>query len=616
MAIFYISPTGSGTRSGSSPANAGTIKDLPKLIAAAGPGGEVRLLADQGAYKVTQQIAIMAGGAAGAPVTIRGVDSGGNPMAASIVGTRPSPWKPGLSDGVELFRLLSGADHLSFSDLAVKNIGNGVFRIGANISDLTIQRISATNVCRFIEDYRSGSATSASVDGLKVQDVTIAGYSKNAIRLQYDSRNVLIQNVVGDSQKQDGGLYIAGVMLAGTVHDVLFDRVTMKNNYGHGSSSSYWNGDGFLAERNTYNLTFQDTVASGNTDAGYDLKSRNTTLIRATAIGNDQNFRIWGNPVTMIDSVSTDPKHYGGIGKLAHLWTANGSGVTLDNFRFSDAAGAAKVFDLSSGGNVLTLTDMALPPASLMQLGNNSMIKLPDGGLYVNGTSGNDTLSGGTGNDTLVGGKGNDTYVVNAVGDKAVEEGTEGTDLVKTTLSSYVLPNSVETLQYIGTGNFTGIGNGLGNTITGGSGNDRLEGGVGNDSLTGGDGADTYVFGRGDKKDTILNGDSGGADRLLFESGVGENDVWFAKSDSDLLVTLRSSGGTDSVRLKGWYSSSSNQLSHFELSDGSVLEASSVQKLVQAMAAFTNSAGAPTSLTSSQLQSVETVIAANWHPAS
>ncbi|HET6619972.1 MAG TPA: calcium-binding protein [Dongiaceae bacterium] len=615
MAIFYISPTGSGTRSGSSPANAGTIMNLPKFIDAAGPGGEVRLLADKGAYKVTQQITIAAGGAAGAPVTIRGVDSSGNPMAASFVGTRPSAWKPGLSDGVELFRLLSGANHLNFTDLAVKNVGNGVFRIGANIADLSIRRVAATNVCRFIEDYRSGSATSASVDGLKVQDVSIAGYSKNAIRLQYDSRNVLIQNVVGDSQKQDGGLYIAGVMLAGTVHDVLFDHVTMKNNYGHGSSSSYWNGDGFLAERNTYNLTFQDTVASGNTDAGYDLKSRNTKLIRATAIGNDQNFRLWGSEVTMIDSISKDPKHYGGIGKLAHLWTANGSDVTLDNFRFSDAAGAAKAFDLSSGGNVLKLINMALPSPSLMHLGNNSVIELPNG-LYVNGTAGNDTLAGGTGIDTLVGGKGNDIYIVNAVGDRPVEEGTEGTDLVKTTLSSYALGDHLDNLQYIGSGNFTGIGNQLANSITGGAGNDRLEGGVGNDTLTGGQGADTYVFGRGDKKDTIFNSDSGGADRLLFDSGIGEDDIWFAKTGSDLLVTLRGTGNTDSVRLKGWYSDPSSQLSRFELSDGSVLEASRVQQMVQAMAAFTNSAGAPMTMSSSQAQSVEAVIAANWHPGS
>ncbi len=52
------------------------------------PGDEVRLLADQGAYKVTKQITIAAGGAAGAPVTIRGATSDGTAMAATIVGTR------------------------------------------------------------------------------------------------------------------------------------------------------------------------------------------------------------------------------------------------------------------------------------------------------------------------------------------------------------------------------------------------------------------------------------------------------------------------------------------------------------------------------------------------
>ena len=162
MKVFYISPTGAGSHSGSSAANAGTIYDLPKFIAAAGAGDEVRLLADKGAYKVTKQITIAAGGEAGAPVTIRGAASDGTAMAATIVGTRATGWKPGLAEGVELFRLVGGADHLKFADLATKNIGNGVFRIGADIGDLTIKRVAATNVGRFIENYVSGGATSAS----------------------------------------------------------------------------------------------------------------------------------------------------------------------------------------------------------------------------------------------------------------------------------------------------------------------------------------------------------------------------------------------------------------------------------------------------------------------
>jgi Ca2+-binding RTX toxin-like protein len=61
-------------------------------------------------------------------------------------------------------------------------------------------------------------------------------------------------------------------------------------------------------------------------------------------------------------------------------------------------------------------------------------------------------------------------------------------------------------------GNFTGTGNGLANTLTGGAGNDtlsgnggadRLIGGAGNDRLTGGGGADTFVFAPGFGADVI-----------------------------------------------------------------------------------------------------------------
>jgi Ca2+-binding RTX toxin-like protein len=614
MKVFYISPTGAGSHSGSSAGNAGTIYDLPKFIAAAGPGDEVRLLADQGAYKVTKQIIIAAGGAAGSPITIRGATSDGTAMAATIVGTRATGWKPGLAEGVELFRLMDGSDHLKFADLATKNIGNGVFRIAGDIDDLTIRRVAATNVSRFIEDLASGSATSASVNGLRVEDSTITGYSKNAIHLKYNSRNVTLVNVVGDSQKQNGGLIIAGVALDGTVHDVVMDHVTMRNNYGRGAAGDYWNGDGFVAERGTYNLTFRDTVATGNTDAGYDIKGNNVSLIRAQASGNTKGFRLWGaESVTMTDSVSRDPQYFGGIGKLSHFHAPSGANVTLDNFRYFDTS-SVKVFDLSNGNNAVRLVGMAMPGVSDIHFGNNSQIRLPTG-LVVHGTSGADTMAGGTGSDMLIGADGNDVYTVNNVGDRPVEEGAEGSDLVKTTLSSYTLGAHLDKLSYVGTGNFSGTGNNLNNTLTGGEGNDWLNGGTGDDVLTGGEGGDTYWFGLGGRHDTINNGDTAGVDRLTFGSGIAADDLWFAQNGSDLLVTVRGTGGTDAVRVKGWYSDTDNRLGKFQLNSGEVLEASNVQKLVQAMADFSTSSGTPTSLSGSEQQTVETVIAANWKTA-
>ncbi|PDS27312.1 calcium-binding protein, partial [Rhizobium phaseoli] len=52
---------------------------------------------------------------------------------------------------------------------------------------------------------------------------------------------------------------------------------------------------------------------------------------------------------------------------------------------------------------------------------------------------------------------------------------------------------NVENLTYTGSGNFTGTGNALANTITGGGGNDVLNGGVGADTLIGGAGDDVYI---------------------------------------------------------------------------------------------------------------------------
>jgi hypothetical protein len=177
MATLYVSPTGSGLRDGSSIENAGTLGNLNKYIGSAGPGGEVLLLADQGVYQQNSQLAISKGGAAGAPVTIRGIDGNGDPMAAEFAGARAANWTPGQSEGNELFRLMPGANNLVFEDLSVRNFGNGVFRAGADIANLTIRDVDAANVARFLEDYASSTATSASIDGLTVQNVNIAGYS-------------------------------------------------------------------------------------------------------------------------------------------------------------------------------------------------------------------------------------------------------------------------------------------------------------------------------------------------------------------------------------------------------------------------------------------------------
>jgi Ca2+-binding RTX toxin-like protein len=182
----------------------------------------------------------------------------------------------------------------------------------------------------------------------------------------------------------------------------------------------------------------------------------------------------------------------------------------------------------------------------------------------LDGGAGDDTLIGGLGADTMRGGHGDDTYVVDSADDKVTEMSGEGVDTVRTTLASYTLGDHLENLVFTGTGDFVGVGNARGNTITGGDGNDNLSGldaadtlngGAGNDTLSGGGGQDTLNGGegndtasggagddtmRGGAGDDTLNGD-GGADTLRGGAG---NDTLNGGAGAD---TLRGGSGDDAM---------------------------------------------------------------------
>ncbi len=113
------------------------------------------------------------------------------------------------------------------------------------------------------------------------------------------------------------------------------------------------------------------------------------------------------------------------------------------------------------------------------------------------GGAGSDRLDGGTGADAMAGGSGNDVYLVDNAGDTVRENVRDGTDTVQTTLTTFTLPDNVENLVFTGSGSFAGVGNGLDNSITGGTGSDTLNGGAGDDILTGGAGSDFLTGGSG-----------------------------------------------------------------------------------------------------------------------
>ncbi len=142
-------------------------------------------------------------------------------------------------------------------------------------------------------------------------------------------------------------------------------------------------------------------------------------------------------------------------------------------------------------GNNFVGTGNALANSLIGGTGNDTLSGLA-GDDQLEGGAGNDTLNGGLGNDTLIGGTGNDTYVLDSAGDTLSEAANSGTDTVQTSLASYTLGANLENLTFTGAGSFSGTGNVLANTLTGGAGADSLDGGAGVDRLVGGAGNDTY----------------------------------------------------------------------------------------------------------------------------
>ncbi|MGV8986722.1 MAG: calcium-binding protein [Cypionkella sp.] len=160
---------------------------------------------------------------------------------------------------------------------------------------------------------------------------------------------------------------------------------------------------------------------------------------------------------------------------------------------------------------------------------------------HLFGGAGNDTLDAGGGVDLLVGGAGDDLYIVRTARDMIREFAGDGVDQVNTLLKTLSLQSgnatqyaNIENLNYVGLGDFHGIGNGLDNhlwgaagadTIFGAFGADTLEGMVGNDSMAGGQGADLLLGQAGN--DTLIGGPDAdtlvggaGADRLFGGDGA------------------------------------------------------------------------------------------------
>ncbi|MES1985885.1 MAG: hypothetical protein V4461_13120 [Pseudomonadota bacterium] len=343
-------------------------------------------------------------------------------------------------------------------------------------------------------------------------------------------------------------------------------------------ADNLWGMDGHHFSLDAANATTLHIASEGGItvtdfhsgDLGIVLAPHNLTLTGTTgndtlsgATGNDTIHGNAGNDT--LYGYAGDDFLYGDAGK-----DSMAGGIGNDSY-FVDSAsdkaieneneGTDKVYSTIAytlGANLENLT--LIGTTGIAGYGNNldNIITGTSAANQIYGADGNDTLFGGAGNDglhgdagsdSMVGGIGNDTYYVDNVGDAVVENASEGTDKVVSSIS-YSLGANVENLTLSGTDAIDGTGNQLANTVTGNSTDNHVYGLAGNDILYGSTGNDTLIGGEGNDG---LHGDAG-SDSMV--GGIG-NDSYYVDNAGDV-VTENASEGTDKVVSSILYSLGAN----------------------------------------------------------
>lgn len=349
--VRYVNGEARGSGDGSSEEDAAALSSIGSIITDATEPTEIRILAADGTLEVGDTVTIGDRPDGAPPVVVRGWSDGS--ARVRLVGDRTSPYDVVGEPGTDLFRLGAGADRLRFEGFDITDVGT-VFRVAGDLADLEITDITADNVRRFFDTTAGGGGETASVTGLRISDVEVNGFSKNVIRIRYDSSAIVIENVIGDSERQDGDNFAIGVQLDGTAHDIVLRRVTMRNSTD--STGQYWNGDGFSAERGVHRVQFVETVAEGNTDGGYDLKGSDIVMQSVRATDNKRNYRFWGEIVVQ-DCEAVNPLRRGGTGTQAQVQIAEGADVVMRGCSFTDADDDTIVFDLDGPDASLVVED-------------------------------------------------------------------------------------------------------------------------------------------------------------------------------------------------------------------------------------------------------------------
>jgi VCBS repeat-containing protein len=510
------------------------------------------------------------------------IDGTGNELGNVLLGNAAANVLAGL-EGNDTLNGAGGADTM------LGGTGNDTYVVD-NVGDAVIE-----NVGEGIDTVQS-NITYTLTDNVENLILT-GGNNINGTGNALD--NVLIGN--GAANVLDGGTG-ADAMAGGYGNDTyILDNTgdTVSEEYGHGTDTVMAPFD-YTLGANVENLTLTGTALTGIGNALDNVITGTAAANTLTGLDGNDTLNGGAGADTLIGGRGND---------IYVVDDALDTTIELAN-EGVDTVQANLTWTLADHLDNLTLTGTAAIDGTGNELDN--VLTGNSASNVLVGLAGNDTLDGGAGADTLLGGTGNDTYIVDDAGDAVIESAGEGTDLVKSSVTT-TLTDNVENLTLTGSAAINGTGNELDNTLLGNSaanvltglaGNDTLNGGAGADTLIGGAGDDVYLVdnagdavienagegtdlvqasvghtladnvenliltgsanlnGTGNALDNTLTGNSGanvldggaGVDTLVGGAG---NDTYVVDESADVVVEL-AGGGTDTVRASTDYTLSAN----------------------------------------------------------
>jgi Ca2+-binding RTX toxin-like protein len=444
----------------------------------------------------------------------------GNTSANSLIGNAVNNTLDG-GGGADTLIGGSGNDYYvidSGDDVVVELVNGGIdtvraeftgYVLGANIENIVLGDSVAVFTANSLANYITGNSLNNTLDGGAGADTVAGG----------DGNDYYIVDHLGDQIIESAGI------ASGT--------------------------DSVLVNVSLFSLSANMEIllmgALGVTGAGNTLAN--------TVIGNTQFNSLFGNDGNdyLFGGGGNDTIN-GGVGIDTLVGGLGNDYFVIDNAADSIVGGGGSDgivaqynnYTLTSGFNILVLDG----PAASRGYGNA-------GNNTLTGSTHTNTLDGNGGDDRMVGLTGHDYYIVDSLGDVVVEADSEGTDTVESKLGTYTIGNNVERL-ILGLGSMHGIGNSMGNILTGNTANNSLSGAAGNDSLFGDNGDDTLLGalatstgGRGEI-DTLTGGNGndifvlGTATGYLYNDG---NANLFGTSDYAYITDFVS--GADKLQLSG-----------------------------------------------------------------